>query len=175
MPKTPSSSTCYCASSRYRRLPLSVPLAMMLPWAAPARPHCSQGPPRAMPQGFPGLSLAAAPRYANKTTHCRRSSPPCTTQTNHILSTRGCFSCRVSSGRGRTWAALAPQRWLRGGGAAGGDGQKYAAAAGREIRARNGRGAAQDGPKSGARARGVVTSRRRGAPAPALAACCGTR
>ena len=36
----------HCASSRYRRLPLSVPLAMMLPWAAPARPHCSQGPPR---------------------------------------------------------------------------------------------------------------------------------
>jgi hypothetical protein len=76
---------------------------------------------------------------------------------------------------GPLWPPCGPQRWLWGRGAAGADGQKYAAAAGREIRARDGRGAAQDGPKSGARARGVVTSRRRGAPAPALAACCGTR
>ena len=36
--RSPSSSEPQCASSRYRRLPLSVPLAMMLPWAAPARP-----------------------------------------------------------------------------------------------------------------------------------------
>ena len=44
--KTPSSPTCNCASSRYRRPPLSVPLAMMLPWAVPAQAHCSQGSPR---------------------------------------------------------------------------------------------------------------------------------
>ena len=106
--RSASSSKCHCASSRYRRLPLSVPLAMMLPWAAPARPHCSQGPPRAMPQGFPGLSLAAAPRYANKTTHCRRSSPPCTTQTNHILSTRGCFSRGIAAAPASRQRAACP-------------------------------------------------------------------
>ena len=48
---------------------------------------------------------------------------------------------------GPLWPPCGPQRWLWGRGAAGADGQKYAAAPGREIRARDGRGAAQDGPK----------------------------